>query len=198
MSPNVIILNGGSSSGKSKLVRELQLRLRDPWLAVGIDTFIGTLPPRMTGEQTGEETGEGTGGQGAQDGIVLGGDGSIGIGAEFTRLEICWMRGVAAMAAAGARIVVDDSFLSGPAAQQRWRRALEGLEVLWVGVHCSPEEAERREAARGDREHGMARGQALQVHQGIDYDLEVDTTDLDPAKAMLPILEAVRGANGRT
>lgn len=177
VSPDIILLNGGSSSGKSTLVRELQLRLPDPWLAVGVDTFIAALPTRLTG-------GDG--------GIVVGDGGSIGIGAEFTRLENCWMRGVAAMAAAGARIVVDDGFLSGPPSQQRWREALEGLDVLWVGVRCAPEEAERREAARGDREPGMARRQATRVHQGIDYDLEVDTTGVEPATAVAPILAAVR------
>ena len=179
MSYDIILLNGGSSSGKSTLVRELQRGLGEPWLSVGIDTFISTLPPRMTGEE---------------DGIVVGEDGAIGIGEEFTRLEQCWMRGVAAMAAAGARIVVDDGFLSGPPAQRRWRAAVEGLSVLWVGVHCSPEEAERREALRGDRETGMARLQALRVHEGIEYDLEVDTTGLEPAKVALPILESVRRA----
>ena len=177
MSHDLILLNGGSSSGKSTLVRELQNRLQDSWLAVGVDTFIGTLPPRMTGDE---------------DGIVLDPDGAIGIGAEFTRLEVCWMHGVAAMARAGARIVVDDAFLSGPAAQARWREALDGLRVLWVGVHCSPDEAERREVLRGDREPGMARRQASAVHQGIDYDVEVDTTDAKPAEAASRILDALR------
>jgi chloramphenicol 3-O phosphotransferase len=37
-----------------------------------------------------------------------------------------------------------------------------------------------REIARGDRVTGMAAAQAEQVHLGVLYDLEVDTTHSDP------------------
>ncbi len=42
------------------------------------------------------------------------------------------MAGVAAMAAAGAYILVEDDFVSGPAAQQRRREALRAAHV-WDG-----------------------------------------------------------------
>ncbi len=57
-----IVLNGGSSSGKSGIVRCLQEVLPDPI-----------------------------------------------VGPEFRALEAAWMEGVAAMARAGARILVDDA-----------------------------------------------------------------------------------------
>jgi chloramphenicol 3-O phosphotransferase len=85
------------------------------------------------------------------------------------------MAGVAAMARAGARIIFDDVFLSGAASQERTRAQLAGLEVLWVGVRCAPEIAAGREIARGDRVGGMAASQATAVHEGVSYDLEVDT-----------------------
>ena len=91
------------------------------------------------------------------------------------------MEGIAAMARAGARIIIDDVFLSGSAAQGRWRAALRGLNVLWVGVRCEVGVAEARESARGDRIFGMARSQALIVHEGIDYDVVVDTTSNEVA-----------------
>ncbi len=47
---------------------------------------------------------------------------------------------------------------------------------LWVGVHCDPEAAAGRELARGDRSAGMAAAQAELVHQGVSYDLEVDSS----------------------
>jgi chloramphenicol 3-O phosphotransferase len=80
------------------------------------------------------------------------------------------------MARTGARIVVDDVFLGGAASQQRWREALGDLPVLWVGVRCESRVAEGREIARGDRTTGMAAQQALKVHEGVTYDVEVDTT----------------------
>jgi chloramphenicol 3-O phosphotransferase len=79
------------------------------------------------------------------------------------------------MARAGARIIFDDVFLSGAASQQRVRTQLAGLEVLWVGVRCAPEIAAGREIARGDRTGGMAELQASVVHEGVVYDVEVDT-----------------------
>jgi chloramphenicol 3-O phosphotransferase len=47
--------------------------------------------------------------------------------------------------------------------------------VLWVGVRCDPAIAAGREIARGDRVAGMAASQAEMVHEGVGYDLEVDT-----------------------
>ncbi|WP_282703485.1 chloramphenicol phosphotransferase CPT [Streptomyces sp. CC219B] len=161
MTTQVIILNGGSSSGKSGIVRCLQSVLPDPWLAFGCDSFVDALPARM---------------QGADGGIVFDPDGGVSVGADFRALDEAWAEGIAAMARAGARIVIDDVFLGGAASQQRWQKALDGLPVLWVGVRCDSEVAAGREIARGDRVSGMAAMQADMVHEGVTYDLEVDTT----------------------
>jgi chloramphenicol 3-O phosphotransferase len=80
------------------------------------------------------------------------------------------------MVRAGARIIVDDVFLSGVGSRRRWEAALDGLDVLWVGVRCPADVAEAREIARGDRVVGMARSQADVVHDGMTYDVDVDTS----------------------
>jgi chloramphenicol 3-O phosphotransferase len=110
------------------------------------------------------------------DGIKVAADGVVIIGPEFRALEAAWIEGVAAMARAGAGVIIDEVFLGGAASQQRWRDALGTLPVLWVGVRCSAEVAAGREVARGDRVPGMAAAQADLVHQGVVYDFEVDTT----------------------
>jgi len=46
-------------------------------------------------------------------------------------------------------------------------------------VRCDPEVAEQRTAQRGDRVAGAARAQAESVHEGVQYDFEVDTGALD-------------------
>jgi chloramphenicol 3-O phosphotransferase len=168
----VIVLNGGSSSGKSGIARCLQALLPDPWLALGTDTFVDALPAAMRASDAGIEFAAG---------------GGITVGPAFRALEAAWIAGVAAMAGAGARIVVDEVFLGGAVSQERWRRALGGLEVLWVGVRCEGEVAAGREIARGDRVAGMAASQAGPVHEGVVYDVEVDTTHaeaLDCARAV--------------
>ena len=44
MATQVIVLNGGSSSGKSGIARCLQAILPDPWLAFGTDTLVQAMP----------------------------------------------------------------------------------------------------------------------------------------------------------
>lgn len=160
----MIILNGGSSSGKSALARSLQAVLPDSWLTLGVDNLIEAMPPSM----------EGSSGDG--DGIEIAADGGVVIGPAFRELEDAWIEGVTAMARAGARVVVDEVFLGGAESQRRWQRAIGGLRVLWVGVRCDPAVAAAREAARGDRVAGMAALQAESVHRGVSYDLVVDTS----------------------
>ncbi|MBD0692312.1 chloramphenicol phosphotransferase [Streptomyces sp. CBMA123] len=159
----MIVLNGGSSSGKSSIARRLQELLPEPWLHLGADTMVDALPPWLL------DGGEGIGG-------LTDGDGTVAVGPAFARLDAAWTVGVAAMARAGAPVLVDEVFLGGAGSQQRWRAALEGLDVLWVGVRCDPAVAAAREAARGDRVAGMAAAQASAVHEGVAYDLVVDSS----------------------
>jgi len=156
----VIVLNGGSSSGKTGIARCLQAILPQPWIRLGVDDLLDALPPSLMGSGSG---------------VAFGGQGEITLGDGFREVESAWMAGVAAMARAGARIIVDDVFLGGSASQERVRAHLRGLEVLWVGVRCDPEIAVGREIARGDRIVGMAASQAELVHRGVVYDVEVDT-----------------------
>ncbi|MCT2549047.1 chloramphenicol phosphotransferase CPT [Streptomyces atratus] len=165
MKTQMIVLNGGSSSGKSGIARCLQTVLPDPWLTFGVDTLIEAMPASMSESDAG---------------IEFAPDGEVVVGAEFRTLETAWIEGVAAMARAGAGIIVDEVFLGGAESQQRWRKALDGLGVLWVGVRCESAVAAAREIARGDRVPGMAAAQAELVHRGVSYDLEVDTTRSEP------------------
>lgn len=174
----VIVLNGGSSSGKTSLSRRLQEVLPSPWLALGVDDLIDAMPLSL-------QSPEG-------DGIEFGSDGSVNVGPAFRTLEAAWMAGVAAMARAGAPVIVDEVFLSGAAGRARWAAALTGLSVLWVGVRCDPLVAAAREAARGDRVSGMAASQAEIVHVGMTYDVEVDTSSTDALTCARAIAAHVR------
>jgi len=168
MTGRVIVINGGSSSGKSTIARALQDCLAEPWLTFSVDDFVAALPRRLT---------EGGGG------IDIQADGTVGVGAVFMEQENLWMLGIGAMVRAGAKIIIDDVFLGGPGSQGRWRAVLTDVDVRWVGVRCDPDVAEARERSRGDRVVGMARQQALLVHDGVEYDLEVDSSEITPAAA---------------
>ena len=172
MAIQVIVLNGGSSSGKSGIARCLQALLPDPWLAFGTDTLVQAMPMSL---------------QASGAGIEFAADGEVIVGPEFRTLETAWIAGIAAMAHAGARVIVDEVFLGGAASQQRWKNALGTLGVLWVAVRCDAAVVAAREVARGDRVAGMAASQAELVHEGIVYDLQVDTTHAEA----LPCAQAI-------
>ncbi|MFF2811536.1 chloramphenicol phosphotransferase CPT [Streptomyces sp. NPDC058000] len=164
MTTDVIVLNGGSSAGVSSLARALQNTLPRPWLTFGVDTFVDALPPGLTS---------------APDGLTVAPDGEVTVGPAFRRLESAWCQGIAAIARTGTGVIVDEVFLGGASGQARWRTALDGLDVLWVGVRCDPAIAAARERARADRVPGMAAAQADLVHRGVRYDLTVDTGRMD-------------------
>ncbi|HUN41699.1 MAG TPA: chloramphenicol phosphotransferase [Acetobacteraceae bacterium] len=172
----IVILNGGSSSGKSSIARALQGVLPEPWLTFGVDDFVDALPPAM---------------QNSKDGLVFLPNGGISVGPGIRRLREAWECGIAGIAGAGVGVIIDDVFLSGGAAQERWRAALRGRHILWVGVRCEPVVAARREAQRGDRVPGMAASQAELVHRGVAYDLAIDSTNASPEACARLIVDRI-------
>ncbi len=179
MVAQLIVVNGGSSSGKSGIVRCLQALLPDPWLAFGVDGFVEALPAAL---------------QDSEAGVEFGPAGEVVVGPQFRALEAAWTAGIVAMCRAGAQVILDDVFLGGGAGQRRLRAATHGVEVLWVGVRCDAAVAEGRELARGDRVTGMAASQALVVHEGVEYDVEVDTTHTESVDCARTIVRAWQAA----
>jgi chloramphenicol 3-O phosphotransferase len=157
----VIVLNGGSSSGKTSIGRCLQTLLSGPWLLLGVDNLIEALPTQVEGDESS---------------IVFESTGLVTVGPAFRRFEAAWYQGLASMARAGVGVIIDEVFLGGGTSQERLRSWLVDLDVAWVGVHCDPSVAATREAQRPKRIIGMAESQADMVYVGVEYDLQVDTT----------------------
>ena len=163
----VIVLNGTSSSGKTTLARAIQERLLPEWwLVLGIDTIITAMPWRKFGDP---------------DGHTIHADGAIETGPGWQSATDQWRTSIGALARAGANLILDEVFLQGADDQHDWQHTLEGLDVAWVGVHCDVETATQREAARPDhRAPNLARHQSTVVHEGVRYDVVVDTTSREP------------------
>ncbi len=178
MGVDVVVLNGGSSSGTTSLARCLQRLLPGVWLRWSIDDLVDALPAAEDGSGTGAA-------------IAFPPGGGVAVGAAFRDAETAWVAGLAAMARAAVGVVVVDVFLDGAASQERVRSGLDGLRVLWVGVHCRADVAVVSQLARGDRPTGMAAAQAEVVHRGVAYDVEVDTTDASPEQAARTVAAAV-------
>jgi chloramphenicol 3-O phosphotransferase len=174
---DVIVLNGPSSSGKTTLAHALQDVLDDTWLVFGIDTLISALPLSLLDIHPDATIGAHPRDHLMRDGgISFDAVGAITVGAEFQRLESAWLKGLAAIAGQGVQFILDEVFLDGAHSQDRLRHALAGYRVAWIGVTCDLDVLNKRERERGDRVVGEAEGQSRRVHDGVRYDLVVDTT----------------------
>ncbi len=180
--PIVIVLNGVGSAGKTSTVKALQRVAREPLLHVSMDAFLEMLPARMFGHPDGyifETTTDADG----KPSVV------IHSGPVLARLMDGMRSAIAAMAEQGNNIVVDDVFFGGGEAEY-YRRLLGMFDFHLVGLFAPLEVLEQREKARGDRDLGLARWQYHRVHEGVRYDLEIDTSRLTPAEAAETIREA--------
>ncbi|WP_058302599.1 chloramphenicol phosphotransferase CPT family protein [Gorillibacterium timonense] len=70
--------------------------------------------------------------------------------------------------------------------------AFSGQPTLFIGVICSKEELTRREQARGDRVIGLANSQFNTVYCFNEYDLEVNTEELNPVECAEKILSYIK------
>ncbi len=156
-----IVLNGGSSSGKSTIGRALQSRLDGVWLLIGIDVLIWLLPAELIESPSGFS-------------VV---DSEICRGAAFRGVYEGFQHSVGALCRTGQNVIIDDVLVDGGADQRQWEAALTGIGTVWIGVRCDREVAVMRESERGDRPIGIAGRYTDCVHQDVTYDIEVDTSE---------------------
>jgi chloramphenicol 3-O phosphotransferase len=202
--PDIVLVNGPSSAGKSTICRALQARLARPYLRIGFDDFVFMAPER-------HYRGADTGRQGARDAytaegvemIVTAAPGSTGgaldapaggavvatakFGPVFRRLIDAMAPAVRALVDAG-NAVIFDHVLHDRSMHESCERAFEGLDLFRVGVICPIDILEARERARGDRVIGRARGLVDVVHSFCGYDVTVDTGRPDAERCVSEIL----------
>lgn len=189
MPGKLVILNGGSSAGKTSLARALQDLFDEPYLLLGIDAFWFAIPPRQLDldrvepryytwrvhEENGKEYFE------------------IVPGPILDQVMAGRYRAIRAYLDLGLNVIADEVLW-----KREWLedavRLLESYEVYLVGVHVSDTEGARREHDRGDRHEGWNRGSARAAHRHCpSYDLEIDTTQLSPAAAAEKIKHLLEG-----
>ncbi len=150
----LILLNGASSAGKSTLCRALQAQLEEPFLQFSLDFLMFGAPVLPRRQQEG---------------------GAFAWAAMRPRFFEGYFNGLRGWLDAGNNLVVD-FIIETPVHLRQLVERLGGHDVFFVGVHCPPEELERREALRGDRPPGDARRDLETVHSFSPYDFEVDAT----------------------
>jgi len=162
----ILFLNGASSSGKSSIAKALQAMTEQPCFHLCIDDYLGALQKDLWDRQE----------------IVR---------REWPHIIAGFHAAAAAIARTGNLVIVDDVLEKEPPWIENLLTLFEGLDVLFVGVHCPLAELERRERARGDRKRGMARLQFDQVHAQALYDVEVDTAELSPQACAKRIVDCM-------
>jgi chloramphenicol 3-O phosphotransferase len=160
----ILFLNGASSSGKSSIAKALQALLEEPCIHLCIDDYLGAFQKELWSRQE----------------IVQ---------QSWPNIIRGFHAAAAAIARAGNLVIVDDVLENEPPWVENLLTLFEGLDVLFVGVHCPLAELERREQERGDRKRGMARLQFEQVHSPAIYDVEVNTFRLSPQACATKIVD---------
>ena len=161
----IVVLNGAPRSGKSSIAAALQESAPGTWMSIGVDAARMMTPPR------------------AQPGIGLRpGEPDHPAARLVPQLYAALWESVAAHERLGLDVVVDVAVYD-PEVAADARRRLDGLPVVWVGVHCPIEVVLERRAATGyPTDPALARRWDPAVHEHLDYDLEVDTSRLTPAE----------------
>jgi len=173
MDGKIIFLNGASSAGKSSIARALQAVMEEPCFHLCIDEYLAAY----------------------QDGLWERED---IVRRTWPRIIRGFHAAGAAVARAGNLVIVDDVLESDPPWVESVLSLFEGLEVIFVGIHCPVEELERRERNRGNRKEGMARKQVEEVHAQAIYDLELDTSSLSPEEGAAEILSFLQSKEPAT
>lgn len=182
----IIYLNGPSSSGKTTLAHLLQQELDPPFLHIGIDRVIGMMPDKLNDWEGGpaplgfswknstDETGHPVH--------------EIQLGPFAKKMRDTLKEIVQTLARLNHYIIIDDVAF-GKQDVDKWRSALKDYNVLWIGINTPLPVLEEREKQRGNRMIGSARAQYYQVHKGVTYDLEFDTSKNSSEKIIHDIKE---------
>jgi chloramphenicol 3-O phosphotransferase len=169
----LIVLNGGSSAGKTSLAQAFQELVSECWMHLGIDMFWFAIPPSQIDMQQVRPEYH------TWD-MVVEDDGlewfSLTPGPLLNRAMHARYRAIRIYLEEGINVIADDLIWT-----RDWLvdflQIFEGCEVWLVGVQVSDEEGARREAERCNGIPGTNRGSARAAHADVEYDFEIDTTD---------------------
>jgi chloramphenicol 3-O phosphotransferase len=179
----VIIINGGSSAGKTSMALEFQEMMQEPYFLLGIDAFWFTMPPKEIDlervspqyyQWCQEETEEGLRYFRILPGPLL------------NESMLARYKAMAAFLERCLNIIADEVFWS-----REWLleslRVFKPFDCYYVGIFCEDAELRRREVERGDRYMGWARGSQIYAHKDAVYDLQIDNTIKTPLECALAI-----------
>jgi chloramphenicol 3-O phosphotransferase len=173
--PDVILLNGASSSGKSTFARALQMALPQPYFNYSSDLLVdGGMLPAV--DRTAPDT--------VTSWNVI-----------RPKFFQAFHRSIPAFVSAGNRLIVEHVVEF-----DLWLRELvellSGYCVLYVGFTCPIPEIEARELRRGNRYIGEGRSHIEGgIHAWSEYDLVIDTHARSTAENVAHVLALLPSFN---
>ncbi|WP_035054785.1 chloramphenicol phosphotransferase CPT family protein [Andreprevotia chitinilytica] len=172
--PQVIVLNGTSSSGKTSIAKALQERLPEQYLNFSIDSILDALPASDLGKM--------------QRGEII-----TRAGYDWPALVRGYHYAMPSLLQAGLKLIVDNAWCERDE-QRELLTELAGYSVALVAVQCELATAVARETQRGDRAAGLATWEFERVHQGIVYDFAAVTDQSSPGESAGQIMDWLMGA----
>ncbi|MCM3629128.1 chloramphenicol phosphotransferase CPT family protein [Paenibacillus glycanilyticus] len=171
----IVLLNGTSSSGKTSISNELVNQKEILFHHLSIDDFIKDYfnnkfsdiePTREVDEQ-------------------------VIVQITFNPLVSLYYSTIKLFSEMGLNVIVDTVIEN-----DKWFNecldVFSGQPTLFIGVMCSKEELIRREQTRGDRNIGLAASQFSKVYSIDEYDLEVNTEEMNPSECADKILSFMK------
>ena len=150
----LVILNGGSSGGKTSLGRAMQDLLPECYMLLGIDAFWLALPPEQLNLSHAPPEYYSWRSETGPDGLDYF---AIEPGPILDQAMYAHYRAIRAYLDAGLNVIADDVVW-----KREWLvdmvRLFEGYDVTFVGVRVSDADGARREIQRGDRHAVSNRG----------------------------------------
>ncbi len=188
MTGELLVFNGPSSAGKSTLIKELQQLWPRPLFATGIDSiFMGWAEKFFLDHVEADQARE------VHSLKIVSGLGPAPswipkLNDTFLTISHHTHTSWHAMSQSGIDVAVDHCIFE-PRIREQAQTLLSG--AFWIGVTCDIEELVRREAIRGDRYLGFASGSSAVVHDGMNYDMVIDTTVTPPEELARQVFDVV-------
>lgn len=174
----IVLLNGTSSSGKTSISMELKNQKEMPFHHLSIDDFFANYndfidntfpdiePTREVDDQVVAE--------------IL-----------FDPIMSVYYATIKLFSEMGLNVIVD-TVMDNDKRFNEFHDLLFDHPILFVGVLCSREELTRREQVRGNRAIGLANSQFEKVYSFDEYDLGVNTEEMNPAECAEKILSFIK------
>lgn len=173
----LVFLNGTSSSGKTSISTELLNQKEIPFYHLSIDDFFNNYndfvnnkfpdePPREIDHQVVSQI--------VDDSIVS-----------------VYHSTIKLLSVLGFNVIVD-SIIASDKSFNEFLDQFFDHPTIFIGVICSKEELIRREQTRGDRQIGLAASQFSKVYCFDEYDLEVNTEEMNPTECAERILSFIK------